>query len=66
MSDELIAALKEQTKSNVLLAKAIMGQTDVISQLVNAVALLIDSTELPEPTDDAGQPVYLMDGTRVS
>lgn len=52
--DELIAALKEQTK--------------MIGQLVESVCLLVDSIELPEQQEQDGndQPQYLLDGTRIS
>ena len=68
--NELIEALKEQTKSNVLLYKAMLEHTDVIAQLANSVAMLVDTYYPPEPerVDDDEQPVgtYLMDGTRIS
>ena len=73
-----IEAMREQTESINLLTKALCDQVDVISQLVNAVALLIDcGQEQDEGEQDEGeqdegeqdeglQGMYLMDGTRIS
>jgi hypothetical protein len=64
-----IEAMREQTKSINLLTKALCEQVDVISQLVNAVGLLVDSCYQDEPDpeqEDMAVGEYLMDGTRVS
>jgi hypothetical protein len=62
-----IEAMREQTKSNVLLSKAILEQTEVISQLVNAIVMMID-TDSPDPDEEVVtfEGAYLLDGTRVS
>jgi hypothetical protein len=66
--NELIEALKADTYAKAKLTKALQEQTDVMNQLVNAICLLVDSSD--QEQDDGGEQQsvgqYLLDGTRIS
>lgn len=57
-------------ESQIALTNALMDQSDLISQLVNSITLLIDTEQQhdDESMDDeqSDHPVYLLDGTRIS